>query len=323
MRDQMRPRVPAAEDPDAMIVIFEPYGQLCNRLFLSAYGMALARASNQRLFNLSLGDHRYHFPAMRPPPGLPIWRFHLYMRALILGLKRFPSLQRRFVRVGWKDASTFSPDNPQFVAEIKKRFFTIIEGWADPSRMRFSPDAVAAIRKTFEPDAAIKEIARATVSRARAGADVLIGVHMRLKDYRTYHRGFFYYQLEDYQRTLEGMAAMFPGQRVAFLVCSDEEQQAESFAPFQVTIGPGTVLEDLYSLAGCDYLIGPPSTFSLWAAFYAGKPLYHMLEPNPPADLSSFIIPDGHFECIDLKLFDPEVARSRFKRLSRSRVVTE
>jgi hypothetical protein len=323
MLDEIWSRVPPSEDHGAMIVIFEPYGQLCNRLFLSAYGMALARASEQRFVNLSLGDYRYYFPAMRPPPGLPIWRFHLYTRALIAALKRFPPTRRWFLRAARKDGGALSPENPGFIAQIKKRFLTIIEGWPDPSQMRFSREASQAIRKTFTPDAAVAEIAHAIVSRAREGADVLIGVHIRQKDYRTYRRGFFYYQSEDYRRTLEGMAAMFPGRRVAFLICSDEDQTAESFAPFQVTIGLGTVLEDLYSLAGCDYLIGPPSTFSLWAAFYAGKPLYHMLEPNPPADLSSFIIPDGHFECIDLKLFDPEVARSRSERMSRSRVVTE
>ena len=61
MRDEVWPEVPATEDHCAMIVIFEPYGRLCNRLFLSAYGMALARASDQRFVNLSLGDYRYHF----------------------------------------------------------------------------------------------------------------------------------------------------------------------------------------------------------------------------------------------------------------------
>lgn len=297
-----------------MIVIFEPYGRLCNRLFLSAYGMALARASGQRFVNLSLGEYRYHFPATRPPRGLPIWRFHLYIRAIIAGLKCFPPARRWFVQIGWRNAGAFSPDNPEFLAQLKNRSLTIIEGWADPSQIRFSPDTVADIRETFAPDAATSEIAQATVGRAREGADVLIGVHMRQKDYRTYLQGFFYYQPEDYQRILEAMAAMFPGRRVAFLICSDEELKTESLAPFRITMGPGTLLGDLYSLAGCDYLIGPPSTFSLWAAFYAAKPIYHMLEPTPPADLSAFMIPDGHFECIDLKLFDPEAQRSRAQR---------
>ena len=180
--------------------------------------------------------------------------------------------------------------------------------------MRFTPDTVAAIRETFAPDPAINEIAQAAVSRAREGADVLIGVHIRQKDYRTYLQGFFYYQSEDYERILEAMIAMFPGRRVAFLICSDEELKTESFASFRVTPGPGTTLEDLYSLAACDFLIGPPSTFSLWAAFYGGRPIYHLLEPTPPADLSAFMIPDGHFECIDLKLFDPEAQRSRARR---------
>jgi hypothetical protein len=38
----------------------------------------------------------------------------------------------------------------------------------------------------------------------------------------------------------------------------------------------GSAVEDLYSLARCDYLLGPPSTFSLWASFYGNVPLHQM-----------------------------------------------
>ena len=38
----------------------------------------------------------------------------------------------------------------------------------------------------------------------------------------------------------------------------------------------GSAPEDLFMLSECDYLIGPPSTFSLVAAMYRDIPLYRM-----------------------------------------------
>jgi hypothetical protein len=35
---------------------------------------------------------------------------------------------------------------------------------------------------------------------------------------------------------------------------------------------------DLYSLARCDYVFGPPSTYSQWASFYGNKPLLHVFD---------------------------------------------
>ena len=38
----------------------------------------------------------------------------------------------------------------------------------------------------------------------------------------------------------------------------------------------GNAVEDLYMLSVCDYLIGPPSTYSLVASMYKDVPLYRM-----------------------------------------------
>lgn len=52
------------------------------------------------------------------------------------------------------------------------------------------------------------------------------------------------------------------------------------FAGFQATFGSGDTVEDLYALAECDYLIGPPSTFTVWASFYGNVPLCHVHRPD-------------------------------------------
>jgi hypothetical protein len=297
-----------------MIIILEPYGRLGNRLFLSAYGMALAKASGQSLINLALAEYSSLFPATRSPFKRRLNQFYQSMRPKILHLKRFPIAWRWFVFLDRQNAADYSPDNPTFVAAVKRRLVTVIQGWPDPARISFPASTSDDIRETFRPEAKVAAVAQARVQLARCGADVLVGVHIRWGDYREYRRGISHYRLQDYLLTLQRIVELLPGKRVAFLVCSDEPQKAETFQTFRVTMGPGTLLEDLYSLAMCDYLVGPPSTYSLWAAFYGSKPLYHMVEPEPPADLSAFMIPDGRFGCIDLKLDDPEVERRRRSR---------
>jgi hypothetical protein len=297
-----------------MVIIFEPYGQLGNRLFLSAYGMALARASGQDFLNFTLDEYENLFPAMRTSLRLD-GRFHSLMRRVILRLKRLSLARQCFVRLDRENAAAHSPDNPSFVAAVRQRPLTIIEGWPDPSRIRFPAETARAIRRAFQPAPEVMQAAQDIVRRARARADVLVGLHIRLTDYREYGHGIFYHKIQDYRRTLEKMSRMFPGRRVAFLICSDERQEAANFAPFPVTLGQGTLLGDLFSLAGCDYVVGPPSTYSLWAAFYGRKPLYHMIEPEPPSDLSSFMVPEGRFDCIDLKLHDREIERRRLSRV--------
>jgi hypothetical protein len=60
---------------------------------------------------------------------------------------------------------------------------------------------------------------------------------------------------------------------VAFLVCSNEPvAPLLSLEGLKVFEGPGTAIGDLYALAGCDKLMGPPSTFSLWASYWGGRP---------------------------------------------------
>jgi len=46
-------------------------------------------------------------------------------------------------------------------------------------------------------------------------------------------------------------------------------------------------------LGACDRVIGPPSTFSAWAAFAAGIPLYRIMDPAQVPALDDFVQVDG------------------------------
>jgi hypothetical protein len=86
---------------------------------------------------------------------------------------------------------------------------------------------------------------------------------------------FIIYSLKDWRLIMEKMLSLLAPKTVAFLICSDENYHAETevFAGLPVYFGTGHMIEDLYSLAQCDYLIGPPSTYSMWASFYGRVPM--------------------------------------------------
>jgi hypothetical protein len=52
------------------------------------------------------------------------------------------------------------------------------------------------------------------------------------------------------------------GKTCAFLICSNEVINRNNFKDLTVLLEERHFIVDLYSLAACDVIIGPPSTFS-------------------------------------------------------------
>ena len=88
------------------------------------------------------------------------------------------------------------------------------------------------------------------------------------------------------------MAEQFSGRKVSFLVCSDEARNPQEFSGLRVGLGTNSSMGDLYALAECDYILGPPSTFSKWASFYGNKPLFHLEDTNARLEPATFCVSD-------------------------------
>ena len=149
-----------------------------------------------------------------------------------------------------------------------------------------------AIREYFRPVPAVEAEVRSAVATARRECDVLVGVHVRHGDYRTWEEGRWFFPLAQYAHVMRQAAGLFPDRRVRFLMCSDEAQDPAELADLPVAWGPGGEASDLFALAECDSIIGPmASTYARWAAFYGGKPLYPLSDWEKPLTLDSFQVP--------------------------------
>jgi hypothetical protein len=110
--------------------------------------------------------------------------------------------------------------------------------------------------------------------RARHGR--LIGIHIRQGDYSEYRDGQWLFDLPTYHRVATYLASMFPGESVGFLISTNGSLPSCTFAGLNVYPAPGDLALDMYALAACDLIVGPPSTFSGWASFVGNTPIYFM-----------------------------------------------
>ena len=181
----------------------------------------------------------------------------------------------------------FDLADPKFVAAAKVKWLIFVQGWLFRDEPRLQKHAEA-IRKFFEPAGAIVHKVKSHIDKIRDECEVLVGVHIRQGDYRNFEGGRYFYESRDYARMMKEMEGLFPNKCVGFLICSNAPQSPEVFADFKHTAGPGHFVEDMYALAACDYLMGPPSTYTLWASFYGNVPLYQVKDVSRSLSAADF-----------------------------------
>jgi hypothetical protein len=107
----------------------------------------------------------------------------------------------------------------------------------------------------------------------------LVGVHIRRTDYIQWQNGRYYFDDEVYKKNMEIIQKQINfkfGKEVFFIIFSDvitsfEKEDNNYGFRFAVSKEPWYI--DHHLMSKCDYLIGPPSTFTGWAS-YIGRNIY-------------------------------------------------
>ena len=273
-------------------------GRLANRMVLFANLIAFAAENNGRLVNFTFHTYAEVFETTRrdfycqfptaarrslwdaiPPLGRLLRRLRLPYQLVRMAARlngRFTPFGKRVITQREIPGREMTPlDDPEILAGLREARTIFFYGWnfRSPELVRRHAEK---IRAYFQPVESIAGASREAVARMRQQAEVVVGVHIRHGDYRTWKDGQYFYPAEQYAAWMRAMAAHFPGRKVGFLVASDEARQVEEFPGLTVGFCPGSPVADIYALAGCDYIFGPPSTYSQWASFHGNKPLLQL-----------------------------------------------
>ncbi len=256
---------------------YNPFGRLGNRLFLFAHLIAFSDYHHVNVRNYAFFDYAKDFSFWTdsktcdyPEPS------SRRTRVASLGwLKVARSLRMvRHVEF-WDERDIIFDEDDSADSRVRQMVeapVVIFEGWSFRSHQQIRK-SLPAIRKAFEPTAVTLNKVNKTLAEARRRGDKVLGVHIRWDDNRGTER---YFALEQYRKKMREISADLRPDKVSYFICSDETILESDFSSDCLISHDETPVVDLYTLEGCDYILGPESTFSGWASFYGEKPLVVM-----------------------------------------------
>ncbi|RHR28703.1 hypothetical protein DWX43_12235 [Clostridium sp. AF19-22AC] len=160
---------------------------------------------------------------------------------------------------------------------IKHRVF--LYGWPfyDLEALRATGDM---IRTYFAPTSEMKQKIQGLLCGIKKGKEdcLLIGIHLRKGDYKEWRNGEFYYTNDIYKQYMLDIALSMK-ERCIFVMFSNEPVETSEFidSAYDIYVSHGTAYEDFHLMERCDYLVGPPSSFSGLASFFGKVPRYMMM----------------------------------------------
>ncbi len=292
-----------------MVVISQKPGQLCNRLFVFAHFAANALEHGYAVLDPALDEYAdlingpsrqllIRFPASPHRPvfyGAFATRVRRLFRKLLYRVANKASRMARarpfcnFSQVQVLEGSRSEPIDlsPEDGRPIPcKAAISFVRGYFYHAKKNLQEHRQALLNY-FGPAPPEARIVEQYIEAVREQAETLIGVHVRQGDYADFRGGKYLYSLEAYAAVMRQLATQFPGGPL-FVLCTNGVLDPGVLTDIKWQQGPGGVATDLYALSRCDYILGPPSSYSRWAAFYGAVPLLVLEDPDRAVTVDDF-----------------------------------
>lgn len=276
-----------------MIVIVDSPGQTCNRLW-SYLDIVAWAVVNKCIVNILFWDPSIkYFNNLRDGKYS---KFPLYNRYLIniLGESRYLTCLYYLL------------DNKLLHSFYETKFaekLGLVCGWSHRADSKWHPQVREEVIKIFRPNENICKDVESLFKVQKIDNVEIIGVHIRRGDYNTFADGRFFFSMEDYVEMIDRLSHLQKSnnqfRKFRFFLSSNESINPEFFSRIDYFMNPkgSSAIHDLYALSLCDRVIGPVSTFSMWAAWYGAKPLLQVDRVfMKNFQLKDFQIPKGFFQ---------------------------
>lgn len=236
-----------------MVILINNEGQMCNRIKEFAHCIAHAIEKKETLINVVWGDLDQYFEHERCSIKISVEANENKAQAMgnigkIIG-KIIGKRNCKFNLLGKKYELINDPEFYDWDALFAHKDEVL-------GYLKFSRQYIERAQKKID------EYKTETES-------ILVGVHVRRGDYKTWRNGKYYYTNEEYRCFFQQFAEN-TNKNVTFVVCTnDSELNASDLMGlnYSLKINGCDQVTDLLVLSKCDYIMAPPSTYSWWAAF--------------------------------------------------------
>ncbi len=161
---------------------------------------------------------------------------------------------------------------------------------------------------SFKPEICNK--VNSLLAETSDSSTIKIGVHIRRGDYQTFFNGIYYFYDYAFLHYIKRIIALCPGKKHTVYICGNDPDLNHQYFikelhDAKIIFPNGNAGEDLCMLSECDYIIGPPSSFSLVAIMYGKARLHWMTNDHGNITLNDFKDFDTLFRVFDNYWINP------------------
>lgn len=276
------------------ILLYKNYGQLGNRLLTFSNLLALSINKKWCIYNLSFKEYAQYFDYFSEQ-NIPMWTpsKNKFLISIILNNTsinsalefclsngNFLNILRYFnLLFEADDCHEIQQNEIENSTTLVKNPFVVWTAW----NLKFND-----LRETYRHH--IKDIFKpnrfisnkiSDLFKSLPANSYIVGIHMRRGDYEFFLNGMYFFSLQEYKELMNRLIKLLHHKKVHFLIASNEVVPDSLVQGLSATILNGNEIEDLYCLASCNMIAGPPSSFTEWAAFYGGIKKYDFLGTLP------------------------------------------
>ena len=236
-----------------IIIIIEKYGNHCNRLFQSLHFHSLAIEKNAKFINLSLlGNLKFDN------------KIFLFI----------DFLNNSFLKLVSNILNIFNKNNHIFF-KFKDYFeITIVKGW-DFRREELTKKHWIKLKKIYRFKKKLDKNNLTLIKKIdnlKKEGKFIVGIHIRKGDYKKWRDGIYYFDDIFYEKIIEKIKfLLINANKDPFIIVVSDEEISKNLS--HNLKSNGSWIEDQVILQSCNLLLGPPSTFTMWASYISKIPL--------------------------------------------------
>jgi len=236
-----------------IIIILEKYGGYCNRLFQSVHYHAYSMEKGFKFFN---------------PTMLGLLKFDNYFFYI------FDRLNNYFLRIFYKSIKILFRKNRIFLYFNKNNYIKIVEGW-NFRRNDLTNKYHNQLNKIYKFDNNIALKSKSLIhqiNKLKDNGKFIVGLHIRRNDYKTWNNGKFYFSDKFYSRIISQLKNNLNSDNYDPFIIAVSDEIINSINGIDC-FSKRSWKDDQIILQSCDLIIGPPSTFTMWASYISKTPL--------------------------------------------------
>lgn len=262
-----------------MIIVSTKEGQLCNRLFHISHLIAFSVENEITVIYPFFSEYCSYYPNFSRQflPKRFLYIDNSFVNFLLLRiLPRLVANNKIQFPISIFADSEVNMDDESFILKTQNSLI-FASGFLFRDYKNFQKYS-ALIKKIFSPKISDENYALNKINEIKGnGNSLVIGIHIRRGDYLTWQDGKHFYSFDYYSSVIKSIQFKLKKLNLdaKFIVFSNDIAvlNAPTLSELACHVACGDQFTDLALLMKCNYIFGPPSSYSAWASFMGNAPI--------------------------------------------------